>query len=922
MKIGRIFMKRKKQYNIGQGLGLLLFIFIFSCTANKKVVDDEFATDTASEDSFSADGPVSEDDLFAENSMSDAGTETQQSSDIPGDQAQDESGTQQQAAADEFGDFEEPPPSQEEPAQTNEQQAQAENLDELTLDDTPQNAEMTPSPESLADEQNMAAAEPVPEPIIETPAPEVVPSFEEPVPVAEAPTIVTPEPIVESSTEETGVTVPTSEMAQIKEVNFRGNENGGALVIKADKELQFTTRLNSTTNQVVLEVNNAIIPKKLMRPLITKDMSSSIGTIDIYQRPNSSIARFVIQLRADSAEPLVQPEGDTLLVIGTPMFANRANQMGSAEVQVPLNQAQNQMGQNEQIPNPVVTQDPLAPEQSGSSPLQTQVPPPPTVLGNQLPNSIIPLQINGSTVDLGQQGLDKTMSLTQNKEIYTKGLLSSRDLQDFLTNNNRYYGKKISIVTQDLEVRDVLNFLSEEASINLIYDDDIAGKVSIKLRRVPWDQALVTLLKSKKLGYQRQGSILRIARLETLLKEEDEAVRVRDARLDQEPLLVRNFRINYAEIATLESKIKEFITDSKKDAVNRGRVSSDTRTNTIIVTETPTKLKQVEDLIQALDTQPQQVQIEARIIEASESFSKSVGARWGLNNGTVGNTEIPVPFDRGRVSTGISGSDLTAMPSLSLAPELGLKGGVLNTNLWLGRIGAFGDLELNLSLGQIENKIKVLSSPRIVVLSGTAAVVNQTVKVNVPDESTTLTATTGSATTSVKTKSIDAGVTLNVTPQISNIDTVRLKLAITKSVISNTQGDTTSRNATTEIILKSMQTAVIGGVFESQQIDGRSGVPGLQEIPVLGALFRGKEESSQKSELMIFVTPKILPPLNLPGDALGMVPKVNPPSVPSSADQSMNSIVQPLPDTTPIPSLELAPEDSPETTTEEELVLE
>ena len=287
----------------------------------------------------------------------------------------------------------------------------------------------------------------------------------------------------------------------------------------------------------------------------------------------------------------------------------------------------------------------------------------------------------------------------------------------------------------------------------------------------------------------------------------------------------------------------------------------------------------------------------------------------------MNDAKIPTPFDRGRVSTGISGSDLAAMPSASSSPGLGINGGVLNTSLWLGRIGAFGDLELNLSLGQVENKIKVLSSPRIVVLSGTPAVVNQTVKINVPDESTTLTATTGSQTTSTKTKVIEAGVSLNVTPQISNIDTVRLKLGIVKSVISNTAGDISSRNATTEIILKSMQTAVIGGVFESQQVEGRSGVPGLQDIPILGGLFRGKSETSQKSELMIFITPKILPPLNLPGDVLGMVPTVNPPPVPPAADQSMNTIV-PTPDVTPIPDIEPVPSASPATTTEDELSLE
>ena len=659
-------MIKKSQMEASRLIALILCIFIFSCTANKKVVDDDFATDTASEDSVSStEDPVSEEDLFAETSMSDAGTEASSSQaaknadEKPADPSTEQP-AQKQAAADEFSDFEEPPAQQNQVVAQNQiEQPQAENLDDLNLDEDPvapvaeKPAEMTPSPESLTDEQKEQAAAEPPLPVIETPAPDVTP-----IDVPPEVVVTTPEPVPEPSTAGTSVEVPTGDMARIREVQFRGNENGGALIIKANRELAFTTRLNSSTNQLVLEVQNATVPKKLMRPLITKDMSSSIGTIDIYQRPNSSVARFVIQLRADSPEPLIQPEGDTLLVIGTPMFVAGKPQMGSAE--------KNSAAGQQQTPSALV--QPSNPD--AQPPVVSQIMPVPIVdsttpkalqdisnqgmgqIGNQLNQSVIPLQTNGNAVELGAKGLDGG-STKANYDLYTKGLLSSRDLQDFLSNNNRYYGKKISIVTQDLEVRDVLNFLSEEASVNLIYDDDIAGKVSIKLRRVPWDQALVTLLKSKKLGYQRQGSILRIARIETLLREEDEAVKIRDARLDQEPLVVRNFRINYADISQLESKIKEFIAEAKKDALNRGRVSSDARTNTIIVTETPTKLKQVEELIQALDTQPQQVQIEARIIEASESFSKNIGVRWGLNNGKVGDSTVPIPFNRGR---GIDGS--------------------------------------------------------------------------------------------------------------------------------------------------------------------------------------------------------------------------------------------------------------------------
>ena len=251
-----------------------------------------------------------------------------------------------------------------------------------------------------------------------------------------------------------------------------------------------------------------------------------------------------------------------------------------------------------------------------------------------------------------------------------------------------------------------------------------------------------------------------------------------------------------------------------------------------------------------------------------------------------------------------------------MTPSVGTSSGAFNSNLWFGRIGAFGDLELNLNLGQVENKIKVLSSPRIVVLSGTTATVDQRVKINVPDEQTSVTTTTGGSTSQTKFKSVEAGVNLNVSPQISNIDTVRLKLNLTKSVITDaSKGDTSSRNAQSEIILKSMQTAVIGGVFESQQNENRSGIPGLQDMPVLGGLFRGKSELNTKSELMIFLTPKILPPLTIPVDSLGVMPNMNSPVATPAMDQSMNSVVTP-PVVTPSTTT------PPAETTEEELQLE
>lgn len=604
--------------------------------------------------------------------------------------------------------------------------------------------------------------------------------------VVAAPIETTPSPEVAAAPEvqpEASSPVTTnSTPSKINDVRFLGNDNGGTLVISADQPLSYKTRMNNNTNQMVVEIQNVILPEKFKRPLNTKDMTSVIGSVDAYQNRNSNVARFVVQLKSDVGEPLVQPEGNSLLIVASPT----ASMVAAAQI--------------------------------------------------------------NSSQGVGSAGFNNVSKMS-----------NGSNLEDFMANNMQFYGRPISIETTNMNIIDILKFISEEGGINMIFDDGIAGSMSLKLRKVPWDQALTTVLKAKKLGYRRQGEVFRIATLETLTKEEDDAIKLRESRMKVEPLVVKNFQINYANITELETKIKDFLSESGSTTggaptSGRGRVTSDSRTNTMIVTDTAARLAQVEKLLEVLDTQPQQVLIEARVVEASEDYGRTINMGLQVNSDTAGITGSSRIITRYNNN---SSNPLLISPSLNSLPGIGNTGS-LNGSLWLGKFGPFGDLAARLSLDERETKVKILSAPRVTVIHNGTATINQGSVIRVPNATTTTAAGDQSTTFT----NVPVGVSLRVRPLISNIGTVNLDLTITRSAVFGNSGATTNRDVTTNIIVRSGDTAVIGGVFQSDVTADKQGVPGLKDIPILGTLFKGQSTTKNKNELIFFISPQILKPVS------------------------------------------------------------
>lgn len=422
-------------------------------------------------------------------------------------------------------------------------------------------------------------------------------------------------------------------------------------------------------------------------------------------------------------------------------------------------------------------------------------------------------------------------------------ILPSQNLTEFLAGNTKFYGKKISIETSNMDIRDALNFITEESGVNMVISEDVKGSVSLKLRQVPWDQALVVIMKAKKLGYTRQGNVLRIAPLQDLKAEEDDATKLAQARKNLEPLKVRMFPVSYARVDELEKKIKDFLGE-------RGKVVGDVRTNALVVTDIEENLERAAKLIASLDTQPPQVSIEGKIVEAKESFTRNIGVNWSATG---------TPIKLGSTARG----PVNMNPSFNVNSGAAGSSGALNFNLNVGTLDVFGTLSAALALNETEELVKIISAPRIMTMSNEKADINQTTEV--PVRQVTQNGTATQETFQFKPLTLK----LEVTPQVTADGSVIMKVLVNRQfrgadVSSAGQGAfaVNSREANTRVLVKNGQTAVIGGIYQSDATDGETGVPWFRELPFVSYLFKTKNISKEKSELLIFLTPRIMGPVD------------------------------------------------------------
>ena len=421
-----------------------------------------------------------------------------------------------------------------------------------------------------------------------------------------------------------------------------------------------------------------------------------------------------------------------------------------------------------------------------------------------------------------------------------------------------YKGRRINLDLQDADIHVVLKLISEVIRLNFVVSDDVRGKVSMTLRDVPWDQALDIILKAKQLGYVREGNIVRVA-LEKVLRTEAEDEAKREVVVkESQPILLKIIPVNYAKAVDLLPRVKDVLSD-------KGAVSADVRTNQLIVRDIQQRIRASERLVKKLDTQTPQVLIEARIVEANTVFSREIGIQWGGNfeaspaNGNPTGLVFPSTFGIGGGSPlGQTTAQGTLNPNspnfgVNLPAAAGLnQGGAIG--MTFGSIGGSLNLNLRLSAAEENGQAKIISAPKITTLDNQRATIQQGVSIPIAQSSAL-----GSNTVFV-----DANLTLTVTPHVTLDGSVMMDIVATKNEPDFQRtgglGDPTiiRKEARTSVLIKDGDTTVIGGIYTRNQSTNYRGVPLLSQIPILGWLFKKNLKQDNRTELLIFITPRIV----------------------------------------------------------------
>ncbi|WP_171432439.1 type IV pilus secretin PilQ [Acinetobacter indicus] len=594
----------------------------------------------------------------------------------------------------------------------------------------------------------------------------------------------------------------------------------------------FTTRVEGNT--FILKINST---QPAATPVAVQQTAQGVSNIG-FQRGAEGEGQVVIDLAGSNTPVDVQQQGSKIIVrtLGNKIPAHLARRLNVNDFATPVStiDAQNDGG-----------------------------------------NGVITIQSAGSYEYMAYQAENKlTISL---KRPVDKNPFKPRAAQS-------YTGKKISLDFQDIEVRRVLQLLADFTGINMVAADTVQGNITLRLKDVPWDQALDIILKTKNLDKRRNGNVIWIAPVAELIKAEEEEAKAIAQSVKLAPLQTEYIQLNYAKAADIE----KLITDGKNasnsrggtnsgsgadplgDSVGsllspRGTVSVDPRTNTLIINDTAQKIDQIRGMIDLLDVSVKQVMIEARIVRATTDFTKEMGVKWGiLSQGIMNNNHLLV-----------GGSDTTLWNLRE--PEFDdERGGYtyeierpqnLNVDLGVTSAGAsriaFGlislsdfMLDLELSALQADGYGEVISTPKVLTADKQQAKVASGTQI--PYQS----AEGGGVNAVSTTEFIDATLSLDVTPSITPDGKVQMNLNITSDspgAPTPTGQLTINKNSiNTNVLVDNGETVVLGGIFEQQTANQQTKVPFLGDIPYLGRLFRKDIKSDNKRELLIFVTPRIV----------------------------------------------------------------
>ncbi len=636
--------------------------------------------------------------------------------------------------------------------------------------------------------------------------------------------------------------------ATVQELGFHFASPKSKLEITFDQEVTFEKSLSEADKQIIIDVPNAKIGKKWTRRIDASQFKSNVAMISPYQSENR--VRITLQLK-DNGGVEVSKDGKTITV----MIDNKQPTEKSAEMSNDLNDSEKQTAAPDAAKETMKeSKDEMAAAPAGA----TQAP-------------------------IAADSLDSFFK-SQETRVYT--------------------GQHITLQMQDRELADVFQLISEASEFNILMGDNVKGKVVLNMNDVPWDQALDIILHSYRLGAERQGNVLRITTLAALTAEREAEAQSKKVVEAAEPLVVKIFPISYAKADDLARIIRDFMTkDTSGTASNfgnfgfgapgptitppaqtgfggpagtggpgaaallaaapapsipastgpiRGSIQIDSRTNALIVRDTPTALEKIKRIVKELDTATPQILIEGKFVAVSEANSDSVSGRLFLTNREPdANGVLNFGTGNNNFGAGFNAKDgLESFSAAQLKSDTGASFGFMpKTGLFpgLGEIGAF------ISLLQTESMARVIASPRLVTQNKESATITagQTIFIGG--------AAGGAAGAG---NSIPVLLNLSVLPQVTNDGSILLKIQFSQDTVdpSGPVGSVTTatKSITTSVVVDSGGTIVIGGVYSSTVSTQEQGIPILRNLPIVGPFFGAKARAEAKSELFIFITPRVL----------------------------------------------------------------
>ena len=443
----------------------------------------------------------------------------------------------------------------------------------------------------------------------------------------------------------------------------------------------------------------------------------------------------------------------------------------------------------------------------------------------------------------------------QSDDLYTLDIkpLTEEEEKQQQKKKDAFTGERLSLNFQNIEVRAVLQLIADFTGFNLVASDTVGGNLTLRLKNVPWDQALDIILKTKGLAMRQTGNVMLIAPSEEIAAREKLELESQKQIEELAPLRSEFIQVNYAKASTLSGLLKQ---EGNSLLTERGNVSVDTRTNTLLVRDTQAAINSIRKLINKLDVPIRQVLIESRIVIADDSFNRDLGVRFGISKETSRNRQTSGPAlsigggiagntDFGQPVTFNTGGNENFQVDLPIgAPSGALQLAIINLPNFL--------LQLELQALQAEGRGEVISNPRVITSNQKQATIEQGTEIPFQEASSS-----GATSTSFK----KAVLSLQVTPQITPDDRVIMDLQVNQDTVGQEFAGVPSvntRNINTQVLVDNGDTVVLGGIFEQTKRKDEESVPFFGELPYVGFLFKTTSVRDDKTELLIFVTPKIL----------------------------------------------------------------